>query len=89
MYLGTFFFRNRPELALMARLCQRVASGGKPVRIAVVGCSNGAEVYSIAYTLRSTHPELGFLCNGRIPLRLRRGSGRADARGAGSRLGTR
>src|SRR4051812_9949355 len=64
MYLGTFFFRNRPELALMARLCQRVASGGKPVRIAVVGCSNGAEVYSIAYTLRSTHPELGSSATG-------------------------
>jgi chemotaxis methyl-accepting protein methylase len=63
MYLGTFFFRNRPELALMARLCRRVADGRQPVRMAVVGCSNGAEVYSIAYALRSTHPELRFLCN--------------------------
>jgi chemotaxis methyl-accepting protein methylase len=63
MYLGTFFFRNRPELALMARLCQLAATGRKPVRIAVLGCSNGAEVYSIAYTLRSTCPELRFLCS--------------------------
>jgi SAM-dependent methyltransferase len=63
MYLGTFFFRNRPELALMARLCKGLAADGNPVRITVLGCSNGAEVYSIASTLRSTHPELRFLCS--------------------------
>jgi chemotaxis methyl-accepting protein methylase len=63
MYLGTFFFRNRPELALMARLCKRVADDGQPVRMTVVGCSNGAEVYSIAHALRSAHPQLRFLCN--------------------------
>lgn len=63
MYLGTFFLRNRPELSLLGRLCSLRAKAGEPVRIAVLGCSNGAEVYSIAYTLRSTHPGLRFLCN--------------------------
>ncbi len=58
MSLGTFFFRNRPELDLIRRLALRAGQGGRRVRIAVLGCSNGAEVYSIVYTIRSAHPEL-------------------------------
>lgn len=63
MYLGTFFLRNRPELSLLGRLCNLRARTGEAVRIAVLGCSNGAEVYSIAYALRSAQPALPFLCN--------------------------
>jgi len=63
MYLGTFFLRNRPELSLLGRLCAVRARAKEPVRIAVLGCSNGAEVYSIAYALRSAQPELRFLCS--------------------------
>jgi chemotaxis methyl-accepting protein methylase len=55
MYLGTFFFRNRPELELIGRLSHPIAAR-RPVRIAVLGCSNGAEVYSIRWTLRSLKP---------------------------------
>jgi chemotaxis methyl-accepting protein methylase len=55
MYLGTFFFRNRPELELIGRLSHPIAVR-RPVRIAVLGCSNGAEVYSIRWTLRSLEP---------------------------------
>jgi chemotaxis protein methyltransferase CheR len=55
MYLGTFFFRNRPELELIGRLSHPIATR-RPVRIAVLGCSNGAEVYSIRWTLRSLKP---------------------------------
>ncbi len=51
-YLGTFFFRNRPELELIRRLTDPIAHE-RPVRMAVLGCSNGAEVYSIAWSIRS------------------------------------
>ena len=56
MYLGTFFLRNRPELELLRRL-SGLGSGGRRVRIAVLGSSNGAEVYSIAWVLRSAQPD--------------------------------
>ncbi len=57
MYLGTFFLRNRPELELIGRLSK---SKGKDraVKIAILGPSNGAEVYSIAWAVRSAHPEV-------------------------------
>jgi chemotaxis protein methyltransferase CheR len=56
-YTGTFFLRNRPELELMCRLVELNPSGSN-LRIAVVGCSIGAEVYSILWTLRSARPDL-------------------------------
>jgi len=62
MLLGTFFFRNRPELELIRRLSETVA-GRRPVRIAVLGCSNGAEVYSIRSTLRSLPPDAQLVLN--------------------------
>jgi chemotaxis methyl-accepting protein methylase len=59
-FFGTFFLRNRPALELMRRLV-----GQKPrdatLRIAVLGCSIGAEVYSILWTLRSARPDLKVL----------------------------
>jgi len=57
MYLGTFFLRNRPELELLRRL-SGLGSGGRRVKIAVLGSSNGAEVYSIAWALRSAQPDV-------------------------------
>jgi len=54
---GTFFLRNRPELELMLRLLDQKPVGSK-LDLAVVGCSKGAEVYSIVYTLRSGRPDL-------------------------------
>ena len=56
-YLGTFFLRNRPALELMRRLAQQKAHGST-LRIAVLGCSIGAEVYSILWTIRSARPDL-------------------------------
>jgi chemotaxis methyl-accepting protein methylase len=38
----------------------RPAENGSPLRIAVLGCANGAEAYSIASTLRLRCPRLGF-----------------------------
>ena len=59
MYTGTMFLRNRPVLELMGRL-----AAGKPersrMRVAVLGCSIGVEVYSIVWALRRAHPDLTF-----------------------------
>jgi chemotaxis methyl-accepting protein methylase len=52
MYLDTLFLRNRPELALIRRLAN-LRGKGRPVKIAVLGSSNGAEVYSVMWAVRS------------------------------------
>jgi hypothetical protein len=59
-YFGTFFLRNRPALKLMRHLAQQ-SSHGATLRIAVLGCSIGAEVYSILWTIRSARPDLNVL----------------------------
>ena len=56
-YFGTFFLRNRPALELMRRLAQQKGHGST-LRIAVLACSIGAEVYSILSTIRSARPDL-------------------------------
>ena len=61
-YFGTFFLRNRPALELMRRLARQKAHGST-LRIAVLGCSMGAEVYSILWTIRSARPDLKVLLN--------------------------
>jgi chemotaxis methyl-accepting protein methylase len=54
---GTFFFRNRPQLALIRRLLDQKPKGST-VRISVLASSNGSEVYSILWTIRSARPDL-------------------------------
>src|SRR5262249_41526852 len=56
-FIGTFFLRNRPQLELMRRLIARQPQGSA-VKIAVLGCSIGADVYSILFTIRSARPDL-------------------------------
>jgi SAM-dependent methyltransferase len=56
-YFGTFFLRNRPALELMRRIADKKPKGA-PLRIAVLACSAGAEVYSILWTIRSARPDL-------------------------------
>ena len=53
----TFFFRNRPEMDLIRALANQRARGST-IRVAVLACSNGAEVYSILWTIRSARPDL-------------------------------
>ena len=57
MYFGTFFLRNRPSLELVCRLAQQKANGSA-LRIAVLACSIGAEVYSILWAIRSARPDM-------------------------------
>src|ERR1700744_1021531 len=56
-YHGTFFLRNRPELELMRAIATKREKGAM-LRIGVVACSNGAEVYSIVWAIRSVRPDL-------------------------------
>jgi SAM-dependent methyltransferase len=58
MYLGTLFLRNRAELELIRRLSSLASKAGRAMKIAVLGSSNGAEVYSIAWAVRSAQPDL-------------------------------
>jgi SAM-dependent methyltransferase len=60
MYLGTMFLRNRPALEVMRTLADERASGST-LRVAVLGCSIGVEVYSILWVLRRDRPDLTVL----------------------------
>ena len=53
----TFFLRNRSALELIRRLAER-SSRTDTLRVAVLGCSTGAEAYSVAWRIRSARPDL-------------------------------
>jgi len=55
---GTLFLRNRPQLELMRHLVAEQKAKDGEVKITVFGCSRGAEVYSILWTLHSALPDL-------------------------------
>lgn len=61
-YFATYFLRNRPELE---QICRLVGSRphGSSVRLSVLACSKGAEVYSIAWAIRSARPDLRLSIN--------------------------
>jgi SAM-dependent methyltransferase len=54
---STVFFRNRPELELIRRLVERNNKVDK-LRVAVLGCSTGAQAYSVAWRIRSGQSDL-------------------------------
>jgi chemotaxis methyl-accepting protein methylase len=54
---STFFLRNRPELELITSLLKAKARG-ETLKVAVLGCSTGAEAYSVAWTIKSARPDL-------------------------------
>ncbi|WP_203428617.1 oligosaccharide flippase family protein [Rhizobium sp. BG4] len=51
----THFMRNPPLLDALTQLTGRMETG-EPLRIASIGCSTGAELYSVLYTLRKAYP---------------------------------
>lgn len=55
-YFGTLFLRNRPQLDLLLRLIDR-KSQASGVSVTVVACSIGADVYTLAHTIRSQRPD--------------------------------
>jgi chemotaxis methyl-accepting protein methylase len=56
-YVGTFFFRNRPELELLVRLLDQKRQSST-LNLTVLACSKGAEVYSISYAIRCARTDL-------------------------------
>jgi SAM-dependent methyltransferase len=54
---STFFLRNRPQLELIRRLIKRHPKGDT-LKVAVLGCSTGAEAYSVAWRIRTARPDL-------------------------------
>jgi chemotaxis methyl-accepting protein methylase len=64
----TGFLRLPTQFQVLAGpVVQRLAACGRtaePLRIAVLGCSNGAEAYTIASVLRRLHPKLAFRVRG-------------------------
>jgi chemotaxis methyl-accepting protein methylase len=53
----TFFLRNRPELELLQTLTRDKPKGAE-LKITVLACSKGAEVYSMVWAIRSARPDL-------------------------------
>ena len=62
-FIGTFFLRNRPELEQIRRLVATRPDGAE-LRLAILGCSIGAQVYSVLWTIRSARPDLKILTSG-------------------------
>ena len=56
-YFGTSFLRNRPKLEQIRRLAAARPHGAS-FDLAVLGCSAGAEVYSVLWTIRTARPDL-------------------------------
>lgn len=52
----TYFLRNRAMLELIRRIVER--SQANTLSVAVLGCSTGAEAYSVAWRIRSARPDL-------------------------------
>jgi len=55
--IRTCFFRNRPEIAAIGQLAAS-RKADAPLAVAVLGCSRGAEVYTLVHTLRTARPDL-------------------------------
>jgi len=51
---STHFLRNRPQLEVICNLLE--LASGETLRLAVLGCSTGAEAYSIAWKIQSARP---------------------------------
>jgi chemotaxis methyl-accepting protein methylase len=60
----TWFLRNPPQLELLRDLLHARASPDRPLRIASIGCSVGAELYSLLWMLRRARPDLPVAANG-------------------------
>jgi chemotaxis methyl-accepting protein methylase len=61
-HFATFFLRNRAELALLRRLVEQKPQGAR-VNMTILACSKGAEVYSMAWIIRSARPDLDLRIN--------------------------
>ncbi len=56
-HFATFFLRNRPELDLLRRMVTEKPRNAR-LDMTIVACSKGAEVYSMAWIIRSARPDI-------------------------------
>lgn len=54
---STWFLRNQPLLNTVRDTVSEIGHG-ETLRVCVLGCSTGAEAYSVLYTLRKSRPDL-------------------------------
>jgi chemotaxis protein methyltransferase CheR len=59
----TCFMRNVPQLEVLSGLLSKSPPGAK-VRLASIGCSTGAELYSALWVCRTARPDLHFVAQG-------------------------
>lgn len=60
----TQFMRNVPLLTVLARLVAEYFPEGATVRLASIGCSTGAELYSVVSVLRAARPDIDLIATG-------------------------
>lgn len=60
---STHFMRNVPQLEVLRNRLAAFAKG-ETLRIASIGCSTGAELYSLLWVFRSTRPDLKLVAHG-------------------------
>jgi chemotaxis methyl-accepting protein methylase len=58
---STWFLRNEPLLLTIRDLVSDTFKYGEALRLCVVGCSTGAEIYSVLWTIRNARPDLKIL----------------------------
>lgn len=56
-HFATFFLRNRAELEVLQRLVDKTPRGAQ-LRMSIFACSKGAEVYSMAWAIRTARPDI-------------------------------
>jgi chemotaxis methyl-accepting protein methylase len=55
---STWFLRNEPLLSTVLEIINGLSKPGAEARICSMGCSSGAEIYSILWTVRRARPDL-------------------------------
>jgi chemotaxis methyl-accepting protein methylase len=58
--LATYFLRNKPLIETLTEQLKNLHPDGS-LRLGIIGCSTGAEVYSVVWMIRSVFPSLSFV----------------------------
>jgi chemotaxis methyl-accepting protein methylase len=58
--MATYFLRNNPLMETVTEQIKNLHPDGT-MHLGIIGCSTGAEVYSVVWMIRSTYPSLPFL----------------------------
>jgi chemotaxis methyl-accepting protein methylase len=55
---STWFLRNEPLLLTIAEIVDQKFTNNEPVRLCIMGCSTGAEMFSVLWAIRKKRPDL-------------------------------